>query len=274
MMHGTLEKLEDLKSDFFEVPTVEVWLPEDYDAIKEHPVIYMLDGQWLFDPALTWANQAWEVDKSMTKLIKSRKIPPAIVVAIWHHETTRNTDYLPCKVFENLPFDFRNALTGNDAFEVKSDDLLKFIVKELKPEIDKRFLTSKKIEHTLVVGSSMGALFAVYAVCEYPEVFGRAGCLSPHWCLVLDGGENPAPTAFIDYLQNHLPKPAKHRFYFDIGTGFYDNRNLPFQPKIDAVFREKDYAEKNYCSKVFEGHNHSEKFWVERFPGVLSFLLS
>ena len=272
-MYGTLEKLKGLSSDFFEVPSVEVWLPEEYDDSKEHPVIYMLDGQWLFDPALTWANQSWEVDKSMSDLIKAGKIPQTIVVGIWHHENSRNTDYLPNKVFSMLPESFQIALTDSGNLKVKSDALLSFIVKELKPYIDTHFSTSRKAGHTIIMGSSMGALFSMYAVCEYPEYFGGAGCLSPHWCLVLDGGDNPAPAAFMEYLHKYLPTSGKPKFYFDMGTAFYDNRNLPYQSKIDGIFKSKCYTDLQWTTKIFEGHSHSEKFWALRFPEVVQFLL-
>jgi len=272
-MHGTINRIDGITSSYFEVPTVEVWLPNDYDSKKAYPVIYMHDGQSLFDPKLTWNNQAWEVDKSLTRLIDLGKIPPCIVVSIWHHEKTRNTDYLPQKPFNTFPTDFRHTLTGDGNLKVHSEAYLKFIVLELKPFIDANYATLPNFENTFMIGASMGALISLYALCEYPQVFGGVACMSTHWILVLEEN-SPAPKAFVNYLRKNLPAASKHKIYFDLGTGFFDNRYIHHQNEVDRLMIKKGYSAKNWQTLIFQGHTHSEEYWCKRFPGVVEFLLS
>ncbi len=92
------------------------------------------------------------------------------------------------------------------------------MVNELKPFIDSNFATLGDQSNTFVAGSSMGGLISLYAVCEYPDVFGGAACLSTHWPGVFNSEHNPIPAAFIRYLESHLPSPVNHKLYFDYGT--------------------------------------------------------
>ena len=116
------------------------------------------------------------------------------------------------------------------------------------------------------MGSSMGGLISLYALTEYPAVFGGAACLSTHW--PAGGG------VMIDYLRSALPDPAGHRIYFDHGTATLDSLYPPFQRRADAVMRAAGYVEgRDWVTRVFAGAEHSERAWRVRVEQPLIFLL-
>jgi enterochelin esterase-like enzyme len=261
---------------------IDIWLPDGYTPERRYPVLYMHDGQMLFDGRTTWNGQEWKVDETMGRLIESGRVPPAIVVGIWNSGAGRYTDYFPRRVFETIPEGFLARLReqavaqGRGAVEIahlRSDAYLRFLVEELKPAIDAAFATLPDRAHTFVAGSSMGGLISLYAICEYPEVFGGAACLSTHWIGVWDDLDNPIPEAFAAYLRDHLPEPGAHRFYFDHGTETLDRWYARGQALVDAVMAESGYTDDDWRTRVFEGTDHSEQAWSERLHVPLEFLL-
>jgi len=245
-------------------------------------VLYMHDGQMLFDSATTWNKQEWGVDETMSRLLAAGKIRDCIVVGIWNIGKTRHANYFPQKPFESLPESLqdsllylakRNPQSGLFAIRVNSDHYLHFLVHELKPFIDNRFSTKKDRKNTFIAGSSMGGLISMYAICEYPKVFGGAACLSTHWPGTFEVENNPIPDAFIQYLRTHLPSPKTHKFYFDYGTATLDALYEPFQIRADQVMTAKGYTSKNWITRKFEGEEHSERAWRERLGIPMEFLL-
>ena len=190
----------------------------------------MHDGQGLYDSATTWNHQAWDVDVVISKLTAAGKIKDVIVVGVWNGGATRHTDYFPQKPYESLSQIQKDTITAQlqragritQVFKPISDKYLQFLVSELKPFIDKIFSTKTKKENTFIMGSSMGGLISMYAICEYPKVFGGAGCLSTHWPGVWFIENNPVPDAFLTYLKAHLPDPKNHTIYFDCGDQTLD----------------------------------------------------
>ncbi|MFY7758871.1 MAG: alpha/beta hydrolase-fold protein, partial [Flavobacterium stagni] len=139
---GTIQRLPDFKSEYVTSRNIDIWLPKDYSTTKKYSVLYMHDGQMLFDATTTWNKQAWEVDDVMTQLFQSGAIQECIVVGVWNGGATRHADYFPQKPFEQLTQKQKDSLyqvnrpNGNSVFqqyEVHSDDYLKFLVREVKP---------------------------------------------------------------------------------------------------------------------------------------------
>ncbi len=279
---GSFKRFENFQSKYVEVRNVDVWLPEGYSTKKKYPVLYMQDGQMLFDSTTTWNHLDWGVDDVARKLIKEKKVRPFIVVGIWNTGAKRHIEYFPQKPFESLPAAQQDSIfkanrkNGHSVFSVdkiKSDEYLKFLVLEVKPFIDSAFSVLKDQPNTLIAGSSMGGLISMYAICEYPAVFGGAACLSTHWPGVFTMKDNPIPDAFFNYMKTHLPSPANHRIYFDYGTETMDALYPPLQKKADAVIKAKGFTAANWITKEFVGANHSETAWQQRLNFPLEFLL-
>ena len=277
---GNVERIENFASKFVTQRNIDAWLPSDYSKSKKYAVLYMHDGQMLYDAEQTWNKQAWEVDEVMAKLKAAQQIQDVIVVGIWNGGETRHFDYFPQKPFEMLTQKQQDSIytlersPGVKLFNgrVSSDNYLKFIVQELKPVIDKKYPVYTDNAHTFIAGSSMGGLISMYAICEYPEVFGGAACLSTHWPGILQVTNNPIPNAFYKYLKMKLPDPKNHKLYFDYGTATLDALYEPLQKEVDHIMQLKGFDAQHWTTQKFEGENHSEMAWKKRLHIPFQFL--
>ncbi len=278
---GSIQHIENFPSKFVQSRNVDIWLPKNYSNLKKYAVIYMHDGQMLFDAEITWNKQEWKVDETFGNLLKENKIKDCIVVGINNIPNLRHSDYFPQKPFESLLRKYQDSLlkiTFNNqklfGKGIQSDNYLKFIVKELKPFVDVHFSTYTNRENTFIMGSSMGGLISMYAICEYPSVFGGAACLSTHWVgVMLPKKENPIPESFFKYIFQHLPNPENHKIYFDYGTKTLDAEYLPYQHRVNEILKVKGYTAQNSKNLKFIGHNHSENSWSQRLQIPILFLL-
>ncbi|MBX7241093.1 MAG: alpha/beta hydrolase [Bacteroidia bacterium] len=279
---GKIVHIPDFSSRYVQARNIDIWLPEGYNPEHRYPVLYMQDGQMLFDGGITWNHQEWAVDETATTLIANGETEPFIVVGIWNGGIVRHSEYCPQKPFESLSPAEQDTLfratrsNGQIVFSasVQSDSYLKFIVTELKPYIETHYSVDNRPSRTWIAGSSMGGLISLYAICEYPEVFGGAACISTHWPLVFRKENNPYPDAMMKYLRQNLPSPQNHRLYFDHGTATLDAMYAPFQKKVDKILRKKGFKKnKNWQTRVFPGEEHSEKAWNKRLKIPLLFLM-
>lgn len=282
VVSGTIQRFPNFSSKYVDARNIDVWLPKNYQSSKKYCVLYMQDGQMLFDSAITWNHQSWHVDETVSKLLDEEKIKNLIVVGIWNGEKSRHADYFPQKPFDALPENKKeaiyNAARNNGVsvfgkYKIQSDNYLKFVVNELKPFIDVHFSTYTNAKNTYIMGSSMGGLISVYAICEYPQVFGGAACLSTHWPGIFQTENNPFPQAMFQYLIKNLPNPAKHKIYFDHGTATLDALYPSLQAKVDEIMKQKGYTNAQWNTKIFLGEEHSEKAWSKRLDIPLLFLL-
>jgi enterochelin esterase-like enzyme len=118
----------------------------------------------------------------------------------------------------------------------------------------------------------MGGLISMYAICEYPDVFGGAACLSTHWPGIFQVANNPIPNAFNRYLKMKLPDPKNHKLYFDYGTATLDALYEPLQNEVDQIMQQKGYDAQHWTTQKFEGENHSEMAWQKRLHIPFQFL--
>jgi predicted alpha/beta superfamily hydrolase len=278
---GRLTRHENFKSAFVEPRNVDVWLPDGYNGNEKYAVLYMHDGQMLFDSTTTWNGQDWGVDETIGKLLDERKIQKCIVVAIWNTRL-RHIEYFPQKAMDYLTEQQKKDLLaytiGEDNYRLLkdgpiSDNYLRFLVNELKPFIDSTYPTLTGPDHTYIAGSSMGGLISMYALCEYPGVFGGAACLSTHWPGIFIVEDNPVPFAFLAYMRDHLPPPGHNRIYFDYGTETLDAMYEPFQIQADSIMKSKGYSTENWITRKFQGEDHSEQAWKRRLSVPLIFLM-
>jgi predicted alpha/beta superfamily hydrolase len=246
---------------------VEVWLQSGYDEDDaRYPVLYMHDGQNVFSPATAYGHVDWAVDETMTRLVAERAVRAAIVVAVWN-TVARVQEYMPRRAaLPDDPVPSGIPEVPPAPGPLRSDDYLRFLVEELKPFVDATYRTRPGPGDTFTMGSSMGGLISLYALTEYPEVFGGAAAVSTHW----PAGDG----AMIGYLRHALPPPGSHRIYLDHGTATLDSLYAPFQLRADDVMRAAGYTEgRDWVTRVFEGADHSERAWRVRVAEPLVFLL-
>ena len=237
-------------SDTFRMPqlgrTRRIWiyLPTDYAVSgKKYPVIYMQDGQNLFDE-FTSAYGEWGIDKLLNKL------PPkdqCIVVGIDHGGENRITEY--------DPYDTKYG-------KGRGDDYVEFLAKTLKPYIDKHYRTRHDARHTTIAGSSMGGLISMYAILKYPYVFGNAGVFSPAFWI--------SPAIFQYAAASYLPKYA--RIYFVCGDAESDDM-VSDMHKMVSIARSKGLSPVKSPEVVVPGAKHNEKQWNGDFSGFYHFVI-
>lgn len=222
--------------------TMLVYLPPSYHwSGRRYPVLYMQDGQNLFDAATAYGGAEWRVDETLEAL--SREGLEAIVVGLHHAGNERIAEY--------NPFPFGKWAGRGEAY-------VNFLVDTVKPLIDGNFNTEPGRWHTGIIGSSMGGLISLYAFFHRPDVFGLAGVMSPSLWL--------ANGAIYDYVRHARFNDG--RIYLDHGTRESSAKSMR------DVLKEKGYQLRQNLKYVAEkGARHTESAWARRLPDALKFLL-
>ena len=271
---GKLQHIDLYSPEMNETIKVDVWTPDGYSKDVKYPVIYMHDGQNLFDANSTWNHQAWEIDSVMGKLIAADSIRPAIVVGVYSVDTTRLSDLMPEKPLKYLTTDSIKSFI--DTYMCKglyrADEYLAFIVNTLRPVINENFSTDTTMQATSIMGSSMGGLISIYGMCEYPQVFGSAGCLSTHWSGAITRNDD-FPGAMRRYLIESLPRTGNHRLYMDCGDKTIDWVYIPYFNEMNALADSLGYKNDRLMTPFFPGHAHEERAWASRVAIPLKFIL-
>jgi len=224
---------------------IVVWLPPNYDSIpnKKYPVLYMQDGQNIFDATTSAIGIEWQVDETADSLIKSNAIEEIIIVGIYNTEM-RGTEYNHTPVGYNY---------------------MKFIVNELKPFIDSTYHTLPDRDNTAVAGSSSGGLISFMLLWEYSDIFSKATCISP--AFKIDDID------FVSPVKNFTGKKKDIKVYIDNG-GIGLEKAL--QPGIDEMLialKEKGFEENNDILWVNDSlAEHNESAWAKRVYKFLKFL--
>jgi S-formylglutathione hydrolase FrmB len=266
---------------------VAVWLPPGYDRerTRRYRVLYMHDGQNLFDSRSAFGGVPWGVDEALAALIGLAEVAPTIVVALWNTPQSWY-EYAPEAALRDLPGDVRaaaDAAVPTPGAELAGDAYVRFVTDELKPRVDQRFRTLTGRSDTFVMGAGMGGLASLYALCRRPAVFGGAGCVSTHWPVtrIASVHDNPAAPPMIalaagvlGWFDAHLPRAGAHRLYFDHGSLGLDRLYAPYQARVDAIGAAKGYVVgKDWVSKTAVGADHTEAAWNARLPQAFGFLL-
>lgn len=229
-----------------------IWirLPENYASSPEtrYRVIYMQDGQNLFDDLLSYSGE-WGIDESMRDLELAGD-PGAIIVGIDNGGGLRDAEYSA----------WPNATYGGG----EGDEYTDFMRNTLKPYIDINYRTKPEAEHTAVMGSSLGGLISFYAAAKYPETFGRAGAFSPSFWFNIN--ELPA------WLQT-LTLPESLRVYFVAGTLEW-NGIMTDIGQVKNIMDERGVADYNLMVAGKTDGAHAEWFWRREFPGAYKWLFS
>lgn len=242
--------------------TLLVCLPFTYaaDKARRYPVIYMHDGQNVFDSATSFSGVEWGAYETAAAL--AEEVPPleAIIVGIYNKGEERISEYAPD----------RDAVRGGG----KGREYSEFIVKEVKPFIDAAYRTLSGREDTAVAGSSLGGLISLFLILEYPEVFSKAGVLSPslHWA-----GHTLLP------LAKQKADAKKMKIWLSMGTGeggrSRKSKNLSESVldsrKLRDILLARGFGKNKsliYCEE--KGGRHNEAWWAKLLPGVFRFFLA
>jgi enterochelin esterase-like enzyme len=276
---GRLVDWESVTSAHVQPRNVTIWLPPGYDGSRRrYPVIYMHDGQNIFVPGRAYGGEEWGVDEALSRMIASGRTRGAIVVGVWN-TNLRGREYLPTAVVAALPETERSRVQTTHNGASIADAYLRFLVHELKPRIDREFRTLTAARHTSIMGSSMGGLISLYALGEYPNVFGQAAAISIHWPLgdprQGQGADAAAvANAFRIWLASSNPSPRRNRLYADIGDQTLDAYYPPYQAAMAPVFEEHGWrAGHSFALRTFPGTAHNEAAWRARVETPLAFLL-
>lgn len=224
---------------------VSVWLPPSYSnkTHKHYPVIYMHDGQNVFNPKTSYWGVDWGVDEAMTKMIANHEIPEAIIVAA------------NCTKDRELEYDYskRGPLYAD------------FLIKTLKPKIDSTYRTLPGKESTFLMGSSMGAIISLTLMWHHPEVFSKAAGLSfaAHY-----------DKESLFEILDKTPMPAGIKLYADYGDVGGDASYEPHVIKLYDYLSDKGFPENYLQFEKFAYADHNEAAWARRVAEPLKFLLS
>ena len=243
---------------------VEIWLPPGYDDAPStrYPVLYMSDGQNLFDPRIANTGVDWGVDEAVVRLVEQGVIPPVIVVGVWS-TAERGPEYSPWQ---------------------RAPDYARFLIEELMPRVNAEFRTLTGPQHTAVMGSSMGGLLSFYLVTHHPEVFGACGCMSTHFPLseamaveyfqgvATDARPDTTPYVIRDIAAG-MTVPKGPRYWFDHGTLGLDSTYAPTHAAVRAWLLEQGLVEgKDFVIRSYEGADHNETSWRARLEDPLTFM--
>lgn len=251
-------KSENVKiiSENFEIPqlntTRRIWiyLPPDYEkSNKKYSVMYLHDGQNLFDDATSYAGE-WQIDESLNRIFK--ETGKSVIVIGIDNGGEKRIDEL--STFKNEKY----KAGGN------GENYMKFIVETLKPYIDKNYRTKTSSKNTILGGSSLGALISVYGAVEYPETFSKILAFSSAFWF--------NSKEFNDWIKNENINLKHQKYYFIQGK--YEDEGMDKETlQIIENLKLKGVKSKNIYFKEHEDGKHNEMYWRREFPAAFLWLL-
>jgi len=230
-----------------------VYVPPGYaETERRHPVLYMQDGQNLFDPATAYFGQEWRADITADRMIARGEIDPPIIVGIYNTGSRRMSEYAPTR-------DQRHRKGG------KADRYAEMIAREIKPFIDHEYRTLKAAKYCAVGGSSLGGLASLVAGLKYPRVFGALAVMSPSvWW---------DHRSILRWVQLYTEK-MRPRMWVDIGTAEGSGAQVVEDTRAlrDALVAKGWIPGNDLSYHEIAGADHSERAWAARFGAVLAYL--
>jgi predicted alpha/beta superfamily hydrolase len=232
-----------------------VYLPPGYDdsSRTRYPVLYLQDGQNLFDPQTAFGGNDWHAGITADELISNGSIPPLMIVGIYNTGVRRISEYTPTR-------DPKLKKGG------KAGRYAEMLAREIKPFIDTEYRSLKSARTTGVGGSSLGALAALHAGVSYPGVFGLLALMSPSvWW----------DNRVVLQTPGGFRSGSRPRIWLDVGTqeGDHPAQIVEDTRLLRAALETKGWREgDNLCYREFAGAAHNEGAWGERFGLVLKYL--
>jgi predicted alpha/beta superfamily hydrolase len=231
--------------------SIAIYLPADYgfDTFRRYSVLYLQDGQNLFDPAASFAGVSWRADETAQELIWNGKIDPLIIVGVYNTGENRINEYTPTRGWRGQ---------GGNA-----DNYGRFLIEELKPFIDQEYRTMVGREFTGIGGSSLGGLLSLYLGLRRADIFGKIAAISPSvWW------GNGAIFREVNELYSKLPT----RIWLDIGSREGVRIKSQVRSLRDAFLNKGWQLRKDLSYLEARRGQHNEAAWAARFDRVLQFL--
>jgi predicted alpha/beta superfamily hydrolase len=249
---GQLRKYENFRSKFLRNQRdIVVYVPLDYDQQPErrYPVLYLHDGQNLFDAATAFNGQDWHVAQTADYAISAGLVEPLIIVGLYNTGKTRLREYTPTSV---------PRLGGG-----RADRYAKFLIEEVKPVVDRDYRTRPEASQTGIGGSSLGGLVSIYLGLKFSNVFSKIAALSPSvWW----------NQRVILRLAQAAPVEPRPRIWLDIGTR-EGPRIVDDVEKFRDVLLSKGWQyDRDLHYERVEGAEHNEAAWAARVGPFLQFL--
>ncbi|WNC72303.1 alpha/beta hydrolase-fold protein [Thalassotalea psychrophila] len=243
---------------------VRIYLPPHYkDSNERFPVIYMTDGQNVFDDKTANAGE-WQMDELMEKFAENGSALTSIVVAVDHAGDNRRMEYLPFNDDDKVA----HGIDGKHLAEAKGAEFADWLVNELKPSIDKQYRSKPEREYTSLMGSSMGGLISCYTALRHQEVISKAACLSSAFLKRLVGSH------FIDYIKQ-TPKKYPMKFHIDIGDnefGLFGDNILKETQEVYEELLLAGFNKPELRYQIIQGGTHDEPSWRSRTEDILLWL--
>ncbi|MFA5963470.1 MAG: alpha/beta hydrolase-fold protein [Sphingomonas sp.] len=258
-----------------------VWVPDHPAPPEGFPVLYMQDGQNLFDARLVPFGTAWEIDRSLSRLADAGAIVPAIVVGA-ASTAARFNEYAPSLLLDRLTGAAREVVEAAWGGPARSAGYARLIIETVKPLIDAHFPTCATAGATYVGGSSLGAVAALEILARYPRRVAGAACLSAHFSLLPvteaetlpNGFADDVTAAVADFADACLPRAGRHAIWIDrsaLGIDrFYGPTHMAI---IDALSRRGFVMGVDLAARYYPDVGHDEAAWRARIDDVLIFLL-
>jgi predicted alpha/beta superfamily hydrolase len=238
---------------------LRVWLPPGYDDTgnggRRYPVLYLNDGQNLFEGATSFTGIEWQVDETAERLIREGAVPPMIIVGIDNTGEERLREYMPHRSMHPR------------MLRVQGKYYPDFLMKEVMPSVEGQYRVAKGPENTGFGGSSLGALIALHTVIARPGVIGRLLLESPS--LWASGRRS--------IKESRAVRIWPERIFLAVGTaeaGSAERSRTVVDDvrELAAIMRRAVLSEKRLRLVIEDGAGHNEAAWAERFPEALRFL--
>jgi len=256
---GDLRLHEFCSKVFRNTRSLRIWVPPRYDAPenaqRHYPVLYLNDGQNLFDTATAFAGVKWAVDETADRLIRQEEIPPLIIVGIDNAQNDRMKEFLPYRSF-NPP-----------VLRPQGKRYPEFLTHEVMPFVCEKYRVARGAGNTGLGGSSLGALISLYTVIDRPGIFGRLLLESPSLFV--------SKRRILKYSRYFRSWPE--RIFLAIGTREAGRPDRDAQVvedvrELERILSRGGLDNRRLLVNIDQGATHSEGEWAKRFPQALSFL--
>ena len=277
--HGHLLHFSGILAARLPTQRISVWLPPGYTAgQRAYPVLYMHDGQNLFEPALSTYDKVWAADRAMLQCARAGLIAPHIIVGVWSPGHDRSRQYLPNWLGQQAPDTLRQHIKARAQRAILGDAYIAWLSGPLKACVDRSFRTRPGPRHTALVGSSLGGLISCHALAQLPQVYCRVAALSPHWPVVLpplvDHTQDALMALWDQWMQSQLGAPGARRLWIDRGTDYLEAFYAPYHARATERLQTLGWTlGTDFESRIYPAASHNEDHWRARLPEVLAWLL-